>query len=81
VGARALYAIEGEPLAPIDWSVRCPASCCPRSGTASALADAPRGRDCPACGAPLVVAVRGVRARELELELRGGAWWLARPRG
>jgi ribosomal protein S27AE len=75
-----LYAIEREALAPIDWSVRCPASRCPRSGTATALADAAAGRGCPACGAPLVVAAHGVPARELELELRGGAWWLGRRR-
>jgi hypothetical protein len=36
----SVRAIEGEPLAPIDWSVRCLASCCPRPGTATALTDA-----------------------------------------
>jgi hypothetical protein len=75
-----LATVEDEALAPIDWSVRCLASCCPRSGTAIALADAVAGRACPACGAPLVVAAHGVLPRELELELHGGAWWLARRR-
>jgi hypothetical protein len=73
-----LAAVEGETLAPIDWSVRRLASCCPRSGTAMALADTVPARACPACGAPLVVAAHGVLPRELELELRGGTWWLAR---
>jgi hypothetical protein len=64
-----LAALKDEPLAPIDWSVRCLASCCPRSGTAPALADAAGGASCPGCGAPLVVAAQG------------GARWLARRRG
>lgn len=75
-----LRAIEDEPHAPIDRSMRCPTSRCPRSGTGVALADAAAGRACPACGAPLVVTAHGVPPRELELELRGGAWWLARRR-
>jgi hypothetical protein len=76
----SVRAIEGEPLAPIDWSVRCLASCCPRPGTATALTEAAGGPSCSACGAPLVVAAHGVPPRQLELELCGGAWWLARRR-
>ena len=76
-----IRAVEGEPLAPIDWCIRCLATCCPRFGTVIPLGEAAPGRVCPACGAPLVVAVHGVPPRELELELRGGAWWLARRGG
>ena len=73
-----IRAVEGEPLAPIDWRVRCLATCCPRFGTVMPLGEAAPGRVCPACGAPLVVAAHGVPPRQLEL--CGGAWWLARQR-
>lgn len=75
-----LRAIDGEPLAPIDWSVRCRATCCAHYGTVMPLGRSAPGRACPACGAPVVLAAHGVPPRELELELRGGAWWLARRR-
>jgi hypothetical protein len=74
-----LRAIESE-RSPRSTGAPLPASRCPRSGTATALADAAAGRDCPACGAPLVVEGHGVPPREPELELRGGAWSLARRR-
>jgi hypothetical protein len=68
----------GGRLAPIDWTVACHTRGCPRRAEPIAPHDERWAQPCESCLAPRLVVAHGKSAGELEAELRGGAWWLAR---